>query len=142
MSAGAPQYGTLAEALKWHALSGSSNSRLLFPDGGPGAEVPQREIWERALKWGGYLRQLGLGRDEPCLLMLPTSSDFLFAFLGVGLAGAIPCPLALPGVIGAAADFKWRTSQVVAHLGARLVITRTAYARHVREAAPGITVHV
>jgi carnitine-CoA ligase len=58
-----------------------------------GATVTYRELRERALRFAGGLRRLGLEPGDRLLLMLGNSLEFVDAWLGCALAGVVEVPV-------------------------------------------------
>ncbi|HYY52866.1 MAG TPA: AMP-binding protein, partial [Myxococcales bacterium] len=54
------------------------------------------EMYERARRAAGALRELGIERGDRVAIVLPTGPDFMDAFFGAVLAGAVPVPLYPP----------------------------------------------
>jgi fatty-acyl-CoA synthase len=85
---------------------------------------------------------LGISRQDPVLVALPTSWDWLEAWFGVLLAGGWPVAMAGAGAMGAAEAQLDKMDQVVDRIGARRVVAtpglvesgRTAGARWVEMA--------
>jgi long-chain acyl-CoA synthetase len=59
--------------------------------GGP--EVTYRELWDRAARVAGGLRAAGLERGDRAAILLPNGLDWVLAFWGAQLAGAIAVPV-------------------------------------------------
>ena len=67
---------------------------------GPGLVVAASTILDQALAAAGSLRRCGVSRNDPVLLALGNSVDFVVAFFGIVAAGAVPVPLPWPGERG------------------------------------------
>ena len=52
-----------------------------------------RELWDRAARIAGGLRQLGIGRGDRVAIRLGNGLDWCLAFFGIQLAGAIAVPV-------------------------------------------------
>lgn len=81
------------------------------------------ELAERARRWGGWLRERGVEREQVVFICLPTSHDLVEAFLGASLLGAYPCLLALPRAIGGLDAFRRRVDKIGARYGGSHLIT-------------------
>jgi fatty-acyl-CoA synthase len=132
----APECETLVQALERSAASGRGSAGAIFLEDGRAAAVPYGLLLARARAWAGAFQRLGAEAGERCLVLVPTSPDFLFAFWGLVLVGAIPCPLPLPSAYGAAGDFEDRTGRIARYLGVRRAITTLGYADRVASALP------
>jgi len=58
-----------------------------------GPRVTYRELWDRAARIAGGLRQLGIGRGDRVAIRLGNGLDWCLAFFGIQLAGAIAVPV-------------------------------------------------
>jgi acyl-CoA synthetase (AMP-forming)/AMP-acid ligase II len=119
------QFETVVEALYFEAKGASDTTAgITFIDDEGGEEVVSWLLaLEEARGRAGALQRRGVVAREPVLVLVPTSSDFLFVFFGLVLAGAIPCPLSPPASFGDVQDFADRASKIARYLGARRVIT-------------------
>lgn len=59
----------------------------------PGRSLTYREAVDEALRLAGGLRRLGIGRQEPVLLMLDNNIDYVLSWLALGLTGRIEVPV-------------------------------------------------
>ncbi|MEZ4253412.1 MAG: AMP-binding protein [Polyangiales bacterium] len=87
------------------------------------ATLDARRLRDDAAAWAGRLYAADARRGEPIPLLLPTSPEFVAAFLGVQWLGAIPAPLATPMTFGSTTRFLDAFSAVVEDSGARLAVT-------------------
>src|SRR5436190_16987631 len=51
------------------------------------------ELWERSARVAGGLRELGVQRGDRVALRLPNGTNWVLAFFGVQLAGAVVVPV-------------------------------------------------
>ena len=89
----------------------------------------ERERWiawpamlERARGVAGGLQAIGVRRGDFVALVFPTEPEFLDAFFGTVLAGAVPAPLYPPVQLGRLDEYLRRTSSMVRASGARLIL--------------------
>ncbi|MEU5760045.1 AMP-binding protein [Nocardia sp. NPDC047648] len=68
----------------------------------------------------------GVRRGDRVLLCLPTSAEFVTAFFGALLLGAVPTAIATPGGFGAAEIFLDRFTRLVAYLDPTAVVSTPA----------------
>lgn len=116
-----PLHGSLRNALRAAALK---QSGVTFVDLKEGEQTLKwREIYDRARRVAGRLAQLGVRPQDRVALVLSTGPDFLDAFFGVSLAGAVPVPLAPPQRLGRLDEFHAATARMLQVCGARLVLT-------------------
>src|SRR3954451_24265613 len=50
-------------------------------------------LWDRASRVAGGLRAAGVGRGDRAAILLPNGTDWVLAFLGTQLAGAVAVPV-------------------------------------------------
>ena len=67
----------------------------------------------------GGLRERGIARGDTVALMLPTGLDFLRAFQGILLAGAVPVPIYPPVRLDRLEEYARRQSAILADAGVR-----------------------
>jgi 1-acyl-sn-glycerol-3-phosphate acyltransferase len=121
---------TLVEVLDWHALRHPERIHIVVQESDESEqEISYAQLRGQvaALAAGLLARELQPG--ETVAIMLPTSPDYFYTFLGVLLAGGIPVPIYPPA----------RASQLIAHLERQVAILDNAQARVLvtpAEAAP------
>ena len=117
----APRHPTIHAALE-HAAR--SQLGLTFLDGHERETfLSFAELYERAQRAAGGLRELGVERGDRIAIVLPTGPEFMDAFFGAVLAGAIPVPLYPPLRLGRMDEFHRRTARMLRACGARLVLS-------------------
>src|SRR3569623_648839 len=88
---------TLMEVLEWHARGAPGRVYVhLYNGDGPAMPLTHYDLYEDARRLAGGLRARGVAPGQAVALMLPTGREFLAAFFGVLLAGAVPAPLYPP----------------------------------------------
>jgi acyl-CoA synthetase (AMP-forming)/AMP-acid ligase II len=91
---GIARYRGLPESLV-HMLRASverdRNARAVVE--GSGRSLTYGELWERCACVAGGLRAAGVGRGERVAIWLPNCIDWVLAFLGAQLAGAVAVPI-------------------------------------------------
>ena len=104
-----------------------------------------REILGRARRVAGGLKDAGVSPGDRVAIVLPTSPDFMDAFFGATLAGAVPVPLYPPVRLGRLDEFHARTSAMLTACGARMVLTdrriRRLLGESVERARPELGCH-
>ena len=98
-------------------------------DGSHAEHLTYAELDREARRIASALREQGAA-GQPVLLLYPTTTEFLKAFVGCLYAGAIAVPAPLPGDAGHGKRLS-RTRMVLQDTGARLVLTDTASAPEV-----------
>ncbi|MEN9798504.1 MAG: hypothetical protein RL653_2200 [Pseudomonadota bacterium] len=76
-----------------------------------------------ASRTAGSLQALGVAPGDRVALVLPTGREFLAAFFGALLAGAVPVPLYPPVRLGRLADYHAATAAMVTAARAKLVLS-------------------
>jgi fatty-acyl-CoA synthase len=115
------RHRSIAEALQRAAEHGSG---LTFVDASEAEEtLSWAEVRVRARATAGALRRLGVLPGDRVAIVLPTTPDFLDAFFGVLLAGAVPVPLYPPVRLGRLEEYHRATARMVQLSGAVLVLT-------------------
>ena len=91
---GVPRYGGLPDSLV-HLLRASVDRE----PGAPavievgGDRLTYQELWDRAARVAGGLRAAGLERGDRAAIVLPNGLDWVLAFWGAQLAGAVAVPV-------------------------------------------------
>ena len=80
-------------------------------------------LYLRARRAAAGLSALGVRRGDRVALVLPTGVDFMDAFFGALLAGAVPVPLYPPVRLGRLDEFHTRTARLLRRCEARLLLT-------------------
>ncbi|MFC8718555.1 fatty acyl-AMP ligase [Kitasatospora sp. NPDC057198] len=110
---------------------GDEPVHVFLPDdpGAPAEVLGYAELDREARRIASALRTHRV-EGEPVLLLYPSTTEFLKAFVGCLYAGAVPVPVPLPGAEGDGKRLN-RTAAVLRDAGARLVLTDTASAAEV-----------
>ncbi|HEY3357562.1 MAG TPA: AMP-binding protein, partial [Polyangia bacterium] len=96
-----PAAGSLVEVLRQAAAECPAALYLdLLDEKGQPHERSFRAVWHGAERWARWLRARPVPRGARIALLLPTGDDFVGAFFGAQLAGAIPVPLPFPLGLG------------------------------------------
>jgi long-chain acyl-CoA synthetase len=91
---GVSRYSVLADSLV-HMLRASVEREPAAPaviEVG-GQRVSYQELWDRAARVAGGLRAAGLERGDRAAILLPNGLDWVLAFWGAQLAGAVAVPV-------------------------------------------------
>jgi len=81
------------------------------------------QLYEMADKTAQGLVKKGLKVGETIAIMLPTSAEFFYAFLGVLLAGGVPVPIYPPFRSDQIEEYAKREALILRNAGVRLLIT-------------------
>ncbi|MET8183189.1 fatty acyl-AMP ligase [Streptomyces sp. NPDC005336] len=98
----------------------------LIPE--PGSEVTLRydALVEAAARCAAALADQGVGHGDRVVLCLPTGPQFITAFFGAQLLGAMPTAISLPVSFGGAAGFEGQLKDLVGYLRPAAVVTTKA----------------
>jgi len=87
---------TLNEVLAWHAEQHPKATHAVVLIDGQSHDVTYAQLEEGARGMAGVLQHAGVQPGATVALMLPTAVEYLYAFFGVLLAGAVPVPIYPP----------------------------------------------
>lgn len=114
---------TLADVLNWHAEAHPDRPHIrLYSDEGDGEVLTYRQISEGAQAIAAGLQEKGLLPGDPVSIMLPTSPEYFFTFLGILLAGGIPVPIYPPFRMNQLEDHLRRHSTILKNCGAKMMV--------------------
>ena len=116
-----PRHASLNEALERAAVSGRRGLTFVAADETE-TSLGWDEVRERVAALAGALVSLGVRPGERVALVLPTGPDFMDAFFGTLLAGAVPVPLYPPVRLGRLPEYHAATARM---LGRRVVGSST-----------------
>ncbi len=83
---------------------------------------PWAAIGERSAAIAGGLARRGIVPGDRVALVFPTSPEFVVAFFGALLAGAVPVPLYPPVRLGRLSEYHLRTAAMLRAVDARLLL--------------------
>ncbi|ABS28361.1 AMP-binding protein [Anaeromyxobacter sp. Fw109-5] len=136
----APRSPTLAHALL--AAAGHSSGVSFVDLHEREVALPWGEVVARAERTAAALAARGVAPGERVAIVLRTGPEFLDAFFGTWLAGAVPVPLYPPVRLGRMEEYLAQTARMLAVSGARLVVSSGAVRRllggAVARAAPAL----
>ncbi|MNX30886.1 Long-chain-fatty-acid--AMP ligase FadD26 [compost metagenome] len=107
---------------------------LLAEDRGGEVPLSYRAVWELAQEAAAAFQALGLKPGDRVMLGLPTGIDFLKAFFGISLAGAVPVPFYPPARTKGVEDYEANLAALIGKAEPRLVLAMDR-ARLVTESA-------
>ena len=119
---------SLPEAL--HRAAADHPGRGIAVFAGRGRDVDRRtypELWSLAQESAARVAALGIAEDEPVLIALPSSWDWLAAWFGVMVRGAWPVATAAAGAMAAAEAQFGKVEAVMAKIGARRVVASESF---------------
>jgi acyl-CoA synthetase (AMP-forming)/AMP-acid ligase II len=134
-----PRHASLNEALERAAVSGRRGLTFVAADETE-TSLGWEEVRERAAAVAGALVSLGVRPGERVSLVLPTGPDFMDAFFGTLLAGAVPVPLYPPVRLGRLPEYHVATARMLRLSGAVALLSDARVGRllgeTVRRAGP------
>jgi len=86
---------------------------------------PWSEVWRRVVATCGRLQRAGVDPGDRVALVFPTSVEFIDAFFGTLLAGAVPVPLYPPVRLHRLNEYTSRTARMLRAVSARVVLADT-----------------
>ena len=129
----APRHPSLNEALDRAAVSCRRGLTFVATD-----ESETSLGWDmvraRAAQVAGALAEMGVRPAERVALVLPTGPEFMDAFFGTLLAGAVPVPLYPPVRLGRLAEYHAATARMLRLSGAVLLLSDARVGRLLGEA--------
>lgn len=120
------RHATLTDALA--AAEGRAGVCLVAGDESE-RRVAWPELYARARRFAGALIREGVRAHDRVILVLPTGLDFLDAFFGTLLAGAVPVPLYPPVRLARLEEYHAATARMIAAVGGRLVVSDARVSR-------------
>jgi len=127
------RHATLNEALERAAASGRRGLTFVSADETETA-LGWAEVLARAARVAGALGDLGVRQGERVALVLPTGPDFMDAFFGALLAGAVPVPLYPPVRLGRLDEYHVTTARMLRLSGAVFLLSDGRVGRLLGEA--------
>ena len=127
-----PRHPTLVHALR--AARGHPSGVTFVDLAERERRIPWGEVLERAERVAGGLAGRGVRPGDRVAIVLRTGPEFLDAFFGAWLAGAVPVPLYPPVRLGRLDEYARSTARSIARSGARLVVSAGAVRRVLGEA--------
>jgi 1-acyl-sn-glycerol-3-phosphate acyltransferase len=133
MLSAAPRLSAASPVEAATTIHGTLWRRALADPERPQAYVREDDGQEQTITYGrlladaralaGGLRDAGVRKGDTVALMLPTGYDFLRAFQGILVAGAIPVPIYPPARLDRLDEYAKRQSAILADAGVRILIT-------------------
>lgn len=114
---------TLVDVLRWHAAAAHGRVHVHLIHEGDGRGITCDQLLTSASQVGRGLVALGLVRNDPVAILLPSGADFFDAFLGVVLSGGIPVPIYPPADRSRIAEYVERQVHILRNAGIRFLIS-------------------
>lgn len=114
---------TLTDVLKWHVQVHPDRPHIHFyRDEGDGEIITYRTLMNGASAVAAALQHGGLKPGGRVAIMLPTSDEYFFAFMGILLAGGVPVPIYPPARRSQIEDHLRRNSAILRNCAASIMI--------------------
>ena len=111
---------TIVEVLEWHAKKNANRLHIIFMISEKKFEkITYSDLYRRALNAAAAFIDLGVKKGDAVAIMLPTSPEYFYSFLGTILCGGVPVAIYPPV----------RPSQLVEHVQRHAEILRNAHAK-------------
>lgn len=118
---------TLVDVLNWHVAQHGTRTHLtLCEDDVNESTLTYGQLRDGALAIASGLQGLGIGHGDTVAIMLPTSLDYFFSFLGVLLVGAVPVPIYPPARPNQIEDHLQRHAAILNNCQAKALLTTSA----------------
>ena len=117
------QAQTIVDVLRWHAEAAHGRVHVHLIHEGDGRALTCDQLLTSASQVGRGLVSLGLVRNDPVAILLPTGVDFFDAFLGVMLAGGIAVPIYPPADRSRLAEYVEKQIHILRNAGIRFLIS-------------------
>ncbi len=114
---------TLNEVLAWHAEQHPNATHAIVLDEDRSRPLTYAQLQDGARQMAGTLQRAGVQPGTTIALMLPTGVEYLYAFFGVLLVGAVPVPIYPPTRPSQVEEHVHRHAGVLANAAASALIT-------------------
>lgn len=123
--AGVPERAdTFPQVLEWHVKAHPDRPHiLLYGQDDAFEQITYDDLLQRAKRVAAGLVGQGLLPGRTVAIMLPTSFDYFYSFMGILLAGAIPVPLYPPARLTQIEDHLRRHFDILNNAQAQILIT-------------------
>ena len=124
-AATAPQAAATVHESLWRRAQSQPARPHVYLRGDEGTEetITYGALLSEAAAVAGGLREGGLRRGETVALMLPTGREFLAAFQGILMAGAVPVPIYPPARLDRLEEYARRQAAILADAEVRALVT-------------------
>lgn len=135
---------TLLDALAWHLRAHPERVHIVHVgEGGAEDETPlsYRRLEQASAALAAGLQRAGLRPRQTAAIMLPTSPEYFFTYLGILRAGGIPVPIYPPARPSQLEAHVRRHTGILANAGAALLVSvpqAMAVARLLQARVPGL----
>lgn len=114
---------TLLDVLKYYRSNSPSRPHIIIVRlSGEPKIITYDELYSRALRIASNLIKRGVVRGERVAIMLPTSEEYFYSFVGVIMCGGVPVPIYPPIRLTQLRDHIDRHAGILKNANARLIL--------------------
>jgi acyl-CoA synthetase (AMP-forming)/AMP-acid ligase II len=122
-----PRHPTIVHALLAQAERGSAGAGItLIPEPGQEQDLRYEALVENAARSAAALAEHGVGPGDRVMLCLPTGPQFITAFFGAQLLGAVPTAIGVPLRFGSAEGAEGQLKELLGYLRPAAMVTTAA----------------
>ena len=114
---------TLLETLEWHVRRHGERTHIVFLSDAGEEEISYTKLNTGAARVAAGLQALGLAPRQTVAIMLPTSPDYFYTYLGILLAGGIPVPIYPPTRLSQIEEHVRRHTGILDNAQAAMLVT-------------------
>ncbi|HEY6290645.1 MAG TPA: AMP-binding protein [Terriglobia bacterium] len=114
---------TWVDVLRHHAAVEPERVQIHLLEGESGQDITYTKLLEASSRVAAGLRDRGLAPNQTVAIMLPTSSDFFYAFFGVMLAGGVAVPIYPPARPDKIEEYVRRQVKILRNAEVRFLIS-------------------
>ena len=133
---------TLIQVLNWHLENHPDRPHIeMYQDAGHGLQINYGQLAANSYRVAWGISDLSISRGARVTLMLPTSAEYFYSFMGVLAAGAVPVPIYPPTRLSQIESYIRRHRTILNNCQAELMITTPEvirYAPLLKSLAPSI----
>jgi 1-acyl-sn-glycerol-3-phosphate acyltransferase len=117
---------TIIEVLQWHAQRNPTRVHSIFMKSEKKFEkITYADLYRNALNAASAFVDLGIKKNDAVAIMLPTSLEYFYSFLGAILCGGVPVAIYPPVRPSQLVDHVQRHAEILRNANAKLLITDT-----------------
>lgn len=132
---------TLLDVLDWHVREHADQTQIVHLADGGEEHISYAKLKAGALAVAAGLRSGGLEPRQAVAIMLPTSPEYFYTYLGVLLAGGVPVPIYPPARLSQIEEHVRRHAGILGNAQAAILVTVSeamAVARLLEAYVPGL----
>ena len=114
---------TLLEVLDWHVREHADRVQIVYLADGGEEQISYARLKAGALAVAAGLQSEGLEARQTVAIMLPTSPEYFYVYLGILLAGGIPVPIYPPVRLSQIEEHVRRHGGILANAQAAILVT-------------------